>query len=174
MRTDWSARKIFLRLLLMLFIFDGHASPFACRLQEAEDSVKNRDLSSLAERTVRAIRNKDVAFLSANIDARGVFVGTDSNLISAVDFRKQLAQKDGVYCVILDPKCLPHTAGPAAQSLRDLLAGQEVSLELHEVKQSSQTKAVTVRKSAGSPDVLFTLIYHYSGRVWRLQQFEYE
>jgi hypothetical protein len=53
---------------------------------------------------------------------------------SIPEFRKQLAQKNGVYCVLFDASCLSHGNGGHGQSLRDLLlGGQQVSLEVSDV-----------------------------------------
>lgn len=139
-----------------------------------QDAAARKDaLLTLAENTVHAIREKDMAFISANIDEKGVSVGIDSDRMSAAEFRRQLAKKAGVYCVIFDPTCLPHGDGSSAKSLRDLVLGKEVSIDLHEVKDEPKVQTVDVRSHASS-DVLFTLIYRYTGKVWKLQQVEYD
>lgn len=167
-----------LPLLILLLI--SCSSPYSARgtapeSQGASDFGKDTELSSLAERTVNAIRDKDAPFLSANVDDNGVFVGTDSNRMSAAEFRRQLDQRNGVYCVIFDASCLSHGSGGRGQSLRGLVVGsQKALLDVRDVNGAARTKAVTVRKDRDSPKILFRLIYRYNGKTWKLQQFEYE
>ncbi len=166
-----TTRRFRRHLCSVLFLCFFHPKPYeAFRFQDS--SVKSKALLTLAQKTVYAIRDKDTAFISANIDEKGVFVGIDSDRMSAAEFRRQLSAKTGVYCVIFDPACLPQNNGSAAKSLRDLVLGKEVSMALHQIKDEPGFEAVDV-KSETSSSPLFTLMYRYTGKAWKLEQIEY-
>jgi hypothetical protein len=177
--TRWTmnmtTRRTRLHICGVLFLFLLHAQSYGSASSSGfqDSTAKNKTLLTLAQKTVHAIQDKDTAFVSSNIDEKGIFVGIDSDRISAAEFRRQLTGKIGVYCVIFDSTCLPHSNGSTPNALRDLVVGQEVSMDSHEIKGEPEIDAVDVRNHASLP-VLFTLLYRYTGKTWKLQQIEYD
>jgi len=128
------------------------------------------DVLPLAQKTVDAIRNKDAALLIASADPAGVCIGFDCTRMSVARFKRQLAEKRGVYCTIFDAACLQIKGG---SSLRDVLGSRPVTLSISKIEDAPQEVAVAVRNSGRPSQELFVLIYRRVNGRWALQQIEY-
>jgi hypothetical protein len=124
---------------------------------------------------VEALKNRDIATLIALIPLSGITVGTDGPTISLASFKRQLQQRRGVYCVLMDSSCI-RDAGKSEKddSLRGLILRQPVRLDTHSVGGAPKVVEVVVRKETGPRDVLFNLFLKNDRGNWKLEGIEYD
>ena len=152
--------------LWTLFLPVGAA--FAQEAEKGNAIEMPRAVRSVAEKTLEAIRNKNAGFLSRLVDPAGIVIGVDSSIMSAKQFKKELAEKRGVYCVIFGDSCSKHST-----SLRQLLVNQLVTLRMLGVEGAPKTVAIEIAKLENHNEVLFTLYFRQVGEGWTLQNIEY-
>ena len=139
---------------------------------------RGNEVRLVAERTIEAIRNKDTSFLSQLVDPKGIGLGFDQDAISAAQFKKELAEKRGAFCVLFDYPCKGGgvVASPTGSSLRHLVIGQALSIQT--VTQTTENKSeivsAAVKKADNPNETLFTLYFRHVGNNWRLAQIEYQ
>ena len=162
-----------LSVIFALWILPSTAPPILAQDTGAESSTK-RDVLSQAQKTLDAIRNEDVGFLSTVVDPTGIVLGGDSSKMSAARFRKELSEKRGAYCVIFEVSCAKgdFQNSPTASSLRRLLIAQSVTTFASPVAYPNDM-AVAVKKAQDANEVIFTLFFRHVGARWKLQQIEY-
>ncbi len=145
--------------------------------QRNERSAAPDVVLSLAEKTLDAIRNNNAGFLARLADQAGIYLGFDAPKMSASRFRKELAEKRGVYCVIFDSSCVSgdFQNSQTASSLREILIAQPVITiaAMQDPQGASQVVSVSVKKATDPHADLFTLYFRRNGGRWRLQQIEY-
>ena len=157
--------------LVALFASLTHFSALFAQTHN-EEAATPEDVLPLAGRTLDAIRHRDVDSLAKLADPEGVFIGVDVPRISATQFKKELFEKRGSFCVIFDAACLPNK-GANSKSLREILVQQPITMSASKIGGLSQECAVVIRKEGGPGETLFTLIFRKVKGVWRMQQIEY-
>ena len=100
---------------------------------------------------VDALKNRDVVMLMGLITEAGITVGTDGSTIPVATFKRELQQKRGVYCVLMDGACIKG-AGKNTEdgSLRGLILRGPVKLDVHSVGGAPKIVEVVVRKETES------------------------
>jgi hypothetical protein len=124
---------------------------------------------------VEALKNRDVATLIGFVMEAGITVGTDGPTIPTASFKRQLQQKRGVYCILMDGSCIKG-AGKNSEddSLRGLILRQPVKLDIHSVGGASQVVELVVRKESNPHEVLFNLFLKNDHGSWKLESIEYD
>jgi hypothetical protein len=156
-------------------------SPWPVQLSTQEPDRVNQkaiptEVQSVAEKALDAMRNKDAEFLSRLADRAGVYIGTDGPKMSASRFGRELLEKRGVYCVILDSSCLKGNGekSETQYSLRQILIQQPVTVNIASVEGAPEVRAAVVKKARSPNEILFTLVFRHVEGNWKLQQIEYE
>jgi len=168
--------NFFPRGIIVLWMFFWPTAASMSQETCREKKTAPDDVLSLAEKTLDAIRNNDVGFVATLPDPTGIYVGFDASKMTATQFRKELAAKNGVYCVIFDSSCAKEFQGsPRPSSLRQMLIAQPVTttMVMQDAQGVSQVVSVTVRKAANPHEDLFTLYFRQVGKHWRLQHIDY-
>jgi hypothetical protein len=136
-------------------------------------------VNTLASKTVRALEANDAPFLSRIVDPRGIVIGVDEPPMSAIQFRKELRMRRGVYCVLFDdPACksTDFAGSSSSSSLQHLVRVHQVTIQV--VKERGDTKSVVsaVVKNAGNPsEILFTFYFRRTKKdCWVLANIEYD
>jgi len=93
-------------------------------------AAQHEAVRHLADKVLEAIRNKDARFLSELVDPAGIGLGFDQDPVSAAQFKKELAEKRGAFCVLFDYPCRRGGVliSPTGSSLRHLLMAQPVTI----------------------------------------------
>lgn len=162
----------YLRLVLAtVLLLCGFISVLAQDVKGLAPSAPEQVGASIAE----ALKNRDVAALTGLIAQAGITVGTDGPTILPAVFKRQLQQKRGVYCVLMDGSCIKD-AGKNRQddSLRGLILRQPIKLDVHSVGGAPTVVEVVVRKEANPHEVLFNLFLKNDRGIWKLESIEYD
>jgi hypothetical protein len=123
---------------------------------------------------VEALKDRNVAMLLEMVTKAGITLGTDGPTIPAAAFKKELQQKRGVYCILMDGACIKGVDKNAADdSLRELIIRQPVKLDVHSVEGAPTVVEVVVRKEVSSREVLFSLFLKKDHGSWKLESIEY-
>jgi hypothetical protein len=113
-------------------------------------------------------------FLAKVVDPNGITVGVDAPKMSARQFKNELTEKRGVYCVIFDASCIHKDSNNSTTfSLRGVLARHRVKMSLSSIEGAPQAVAVAVETERKPKEKLFTLIYSFANSRYVLQQIEY-
>ena len=168
-----SVLPIMLVLLFCLGLSCGASASHAQELNKQNLATKPNTVSSLTKKVLDAIRNKDTNFLSALVDPTGIYIGFDTDKISAARFRNELLQKGPAYCVIFDISCgNPNSSAPDS-SLRAHFIGRPITIQVRTVQGFPNLRDVAV-KSANNPNKeIFSLVVRRAKGGWALQQIEY-
>src|ERR1700675_3870537 len=170
-----------MRLTCLLLVVGFWILPWSFPISAQEHSKNDRkailnEVQSAAKKALDAMRNKDVGFLSALADRAGVYIGTDAPKISASRFARELLEKRGIYCVILDSSCLKDNGDKSKTmySLREILVQQPVTIDIARAEGSPGVANAVVKKERSPNEDLFTLVFRDVEGNWKLQQIEYE
>jgi len=137
-------------------------------------STAHEIVLSLGARILDDIRTKNAASVSKLADPQGVYVGYDTLPISATQFRNELAEKRGVYCIIFGGCPERNGKNPRTDSsLRGLLIAQPVTMTVQDVQTSPLEAALVVKRSGAHGEILFTLFFRRLEDHWVLQHIEY-
>jgi hypothetical protein len=164
---------------LLLMIGSSIIRPLQLCAQPAHKDNPRTDrhtLESVTKSTLDAMRNNDVKLLSRVVDPAGLYIGIDASKMSAPQFRRDLSEKRGVYCLILDSSCLKNN-GPKPErqySLRQVLIRQPVTVNIDGIEGAGEMKAAVVKNANNHHEILFTLMFRRVDHEWKLQQIEYE
>jgi hypothetical protein len=161
------------RLCVLVLLYGSlYHGPLLGQAAGEDRGVGPDPVLSIAEKTLDAIRHKDTGFLARMAEPTGVFIGVDAPRMSAARFRKDLAEKRGVYCVIFDASCLANK-NEASKSLRETLEQAPVTMSFSKIGAASQDRAVLIKKAGSPGENLFTLIFRCGKHNCMLEQIEY-
>lgn len=141
--------------------------------QPSNQKAATDDVRVVAESVLSAIQKNDAKFLSKVADPKGITLGFDSDPLSADQFRRELSEKRGAYCVIFDISCLREHKSPTAFSLRQALANNKITLSVSGVEGQQDERVVEVKSSTNPNEVFFVLFLRHANGEWVLQQIEY-
>jgi hypothetical protein len=128
----------------------------------------------IGARVITALKSRDVKPLIDAVSASGIVVGTDEPKMSAAMFSKQLQQKRGVYCVLMDNACIGSgSKSTEDNSLRGLILRQPIKLESHAVGDASGNVEIRVVKEANPRDVIFSIFFEKEKDGWKIVNIEY-
>ena len=168
------AATLTLRVVALCLVLGSAAESSAQTSEQPSTSETGNSVASMAEKTLNAIRSRDTGFVSRLVDPSGIGLGVDTPNLSAPQFKKELREKRGAYCVIFaDCHSKNRDQSHKDSSLRGLLMSGLVSMTVHGVEGAPQETAVDVRESRNPNHVLFTLFYRRIGNRWALRQIEY-
>src|SRR5579872_395177 len=151
-----------LSLLFMLgFLIFPSCRGVSAQEPSAQESPKSNSTKNhlftaqaIAEQTLDAMRDSDVGFLSNLADPTGLYIGIDVSKMTASQFRKELSEKRGVYCVILDSSCIRNNGNNTQYSLRQVLIRQPVTVTIGGVQGAPEMKAAAVKDAKNPNEIL--------------------
>jgi hypothetical protein len=177
-RLTYQAMKVvsFLRAVTIVLVSTavGYA-PLSHAQGARTHGADEMQVKLIGAKVVDAIKNRDTNLLSSVVDPNGIYLGSDSAKISAAQFRKELSEQRGAYCVIFDVSCEKggFQKSPMGFSLRDALMREPVTLSASDATAHPQDMAVEVERAQHTDEVPFTLFFRRVGNSWKLQQIEY-
>lgn len=146
-------------------------------LAQAPGAVPGR-VQVLAEKTVEALRVNNASFFSTVVDPRGIVIGIDEPPMSASQFKKEIAEKQGVFCVLFDAQSCSQRDFVMAKSSSSLhtLVGQETTVQTTNqgIRNGSQIVSAEVKRRSDSSEVLFTLYFRGVNGRWVLANIDYQ
>jgi len=166
-----SRNLVLLSVLLAVWTYGGS---LVAQGTSKETCGTAKDVTSLAEKTLDGIRDKDITLLGAIADPAGIYIGIDSPLMSTAQFKKELAHKTGVYCTIFE-SCAQDglKKSPAAPSLREQLMAQPTAISVSRVEGLPRLRDVVVERRTNPNEIVFTLVFQCARNHWTLVQIEY-
>jgi hypothetical protein len=113
------------------------------------------------------------------VDPAGIVIGVDAPPMRAAQFRKELTEKRGVFCVLFDALSCSQggfVRSPGSSSLHQLVSGWKVTTQtvMQGAWKGSEIATTTVRKSGNPNEILFTLYFRHVNNRWALANIEYE
>jgi hypothetical protein len=160
----------------------GNLTGFSILAFELAQTYSERvldEFNALASKTVRALKANDAALLSRIVDPRGIVIGVDQPPMSAIQFRKELRMRRGVYCVLFDdPACksTDFAGSSSSSSLQHLIRVHQVTIQVVNERGDTASVVSAVVKNADNPsEILFTLYFRRTGKdCWVLANIEYD